>query len=285
MTKRIATLLMTLGAGLALAGAACTINSTEIPDLTGPSEMALSFLLTATPDTISQDGVSQSSVAVIARNASGQALAGQPFRIDMLVDGVPTNYSTLSGRTVVTGSDGRANVVYTSPPALPFGAIIGFCARSPFSAFLPGGCVTIAATPILNGFTSGSVTQSVDVHLLPVEIIPVPGAPTPSFVFFPAVVKVNQEIFFNASASYAAAGRKIVDYAWTWGDGTFGNGIIEDHDYAIPGSYVVVLTVTDDAGQKASVAGVTTVTPKSGRQRAFRTHRTVAAGADGQFAD
>jgi len=187
-------------------------------------------------------------------------LAGQPFRVDILADGVAVSYGTLSGRTVVTGSDGRATLVYTAPPPLPFGAIVGFCARSPFSVFLPGGCVTIAATPILNGFTSGSVTQTVDLHLLPVEIIPIPGAPIASFVFSPSVQEVDKEIFFNASASTAAPGRRLVDYSWNWGDGHPGNGVIEDHDYSIPGTYVVILTVTDDAGNKASAAKAVTIT-------------------------
>ena len=55
----------TLAAAL-MVGAACTVHQTTSPALTGPSELATSVRITATPDSISQDGASQSSVVVSA---------------------------------------------------------------------------------------------------------------------------------------------------------------------------------------------------------------------------
>src|SRR5882672_5274175 len=106
MVTHMTTRLKILSAGLALASAAaCTVSSTDIPSLSGPSELALSVGITASPDTITQDGSSQSVINLTARDAYGKSVAGQAFRFDILVGGIVASYGTLSGRTVVTGSD------------------------------------------------------------------------------------------------------------------------------------------------------------------------------------
>jgi PKD repeat protein len=257
MTKR----LKIFGAGLALLGASC-VSSTDIPDLTGPSEMALSVGMTATPNTITQDGASQSTITLTARNAQGAAVSATAFRLDMLVGGVATDYGTLSSRTIVTASDGRATVIYTAPPGSPNGAIAGTCIPGQFSPALPGTCVTIAATPIGTiGFQSGTNTMTVEIHLVPIVVIPVPGAPIASFTMSATTIKTDAEVFFNGSSSTAAPGRTIIRYDWDWGDGTRGVGITEDHDWVIAGTYFVTLTVTDDAGNKGSTTKSILVTP------------------------
>src|SRR5437660_496466 len=58
MTKGFGT--ATILAALAMS-AACTVHRTETPQLTGPSAMATDITLTATPDTLTQDGASQAS--------------------------------------------------------------------------------------------------------------------------------------------------------------------------------------------------------------------------------
>jgi PKD repeat protein len=60
---------------------------------------------------------------------------------------------------------------------------------------------------------------------------------------------VGQLVVFNASASSAAAGRRIVRWEWTFGDGETGSGQQVTHAYAQAGAYTAVLTVTDDAGR------------------------------------
>ena len=72
--------------------------------------------------------------------------------------------------------------------------------------------------------------------------------PTVSFTTSPANPGVNQDVFFNASASEPAPGRTITSYEWSFGDGNFGSGVIVSHRYAAGGSYQVALTATDDAG-------------------------------------
>jgi chitodextrinase len=52
---------------------------------------------------------------------------------------------------------------------------------------------------------------------------------------------------FDASASADADGQ-IVSYAWDFGDGAAGSGMLASHAYAAPGTYGVSLTVMDDDG-------------------------------------
>ncbi|MCK5017889.1 MAG: PKD domain-containing protein, partial [Candidatus Peribacteraceae bacterium] len=55
------------------------------------------------------------------------------------------------------------------------------------------------------------------------------------------------DLTFDGSASYDLSGA-IVNYTWDFGDGTQGYDVIEVHDYAEYGLYLVTLTVTDDEG-------------------------------------
>lgn len=87
--------------------------------------------------------------------------------------------------------------------------------------------------------------------------------PTAVFVFSPSSPRAHQTIAFNASASAAAAGRRIVSYTWDFGDGRGprGGGSAINYSYGSVGSYNVTLVVTDDAGKSASVTVGVTVTP------------------------
>jgi len=62
---------------------------------------------------------------------------------------------------------------------------------------------------------------------------------------------------FSGAGSRDPDGR-IVDHAWTFGDGGSGNGPTVSHAFTIPGSYDVQLRVTDDSGLSAT--GSVTVT-------------------------
>src|SRR5437773_12544471 len=120
--------------------AGCTVHKTEAPPLSGPSEFALSLSMTATPDSIAQDGGSQSSVKIVARDPDSRPITSLPLRVDMTVTGVAQDFGTLSARTIVTGSAGSASVMYTAPRQVQ-GANTGTCNG------LPGTCSTIVATP------------------------------------------------------------------------------------------------------------------------------------------
>lgn len=250
---------ITLAATLA-ASAACTVQQANVPGLTGPSEFATSIKLTATPDTIRHDGVDSSSIVVSVTDVNGGPVANLQLRIDIMANGGPADYGAVSQRTVSTGSDGRARVTYTAPPAPPLNAPLDACQPTIFSPYLLSGCVEIVATPIGSNFATRP-SETVRIHLTPGSVITPPVDPTAPLAAF-AITQGSgvRQYFFNASASTPYPGRTIVSYEWLWGDGesAIRSGPTEDHDYPSPGVYPVTLRVTDSAGVIGTVTQVLT---------------------------
>lgn len=92
--------------------------------------------------------------------------------------------------------------------------------------------------------------------------------PTAAFSFSPSTPVVGQQVVFNGSASAPGAGHAIAQYTWVFGDGDSETGMVVSHDFLASGIYNVTLTVTDESGQKATVAnpvtvGAGTATPKA----------------------
>jgi len=218
----------------------CTVHQTEAPALSGPSGLALTIRVAALPDSISQDGGSQSSIQVTAIGPDGNPKAAVPLRVDMFVGGVGQDYGTLSARTLVTNSSGVANVVYTAPPA-PTAGIFGTCQG------LPGNCVEIVATPSGTGFET-AIPERVMIRLVPPGVILPPAAvPTAAFTFSPQPPTTDQPLMFDATNSLPGSGAsQIVSYNWTFGDGTTGTGKNVTHTYSTQNTYTVTLTVTND---------------------------------------
>jgi PKD repeat protein len=227
--------------------------------------------VTATPDTINQDGASRSTVIIAAHGASGQVMSGLSVRVDMSVGGVAQDFGTLSARNLVTGPDGRVSVTYTAPPAPPPAAAGKI------------NVVSIVASPVSNNaqgvFAAGG--SSADIRLTPVGVIlPPADAPTPSFVISPTPVSFNVEARFDASRSCPGAvnangacattsSQSIVKYAWDYGDGDTAVGQVQTHIYKSLGSFTVTLTVTNDRSISASTTQVVTVGATAGPKAAF----------------
>jgi parallel beta-helix repeat protein len=79
----------------------------------------------------------------------------------------------------------------------------------------------------------------------------------------PYLGKVNQVISFNGSLSYDDNG-SLVGF-WSFGDNTTGNGLAITHTYTAPGTYTVILTVTDEEGV-SSTATTSAIITQSGSQ-------------------
>lgn len=231
-------------AALLVVTGSCKLNKNEIPALAGPSELALSLQLTASPDVLTADGVSTSSLQVRVRNENGQPVSGQPLFFAISdADGNFGDIGTLSSTTATTGTNGIAQVIYRSPP------------RTDATA---NRSVLVEVRPV-GGDANGQFYRRVKIELRSAEprlFPPVPGndpdALVCNFVVEPAtgINGVNQSFLFQSTSSDADGA--IVRYEWDFGDGTREDKPDVEHRYAFPGQYLVVHVVTDNGGlQKA----------------------------------
>jgi len=239
-----------------LALTACTVHQTETPAPSGPSDLALSTRIEASPDSISLDGGSQSSVRVIANGPDGRPVSGVTFRVDTMVSGVVQDFGQLSARSIVTGSDGVARVTFTAPPAPPNGNV-GTCRG------LPGMCVDIVATPTGTNFVTAA-PQTVLIRLVPVGVILPPAAtPSPCITVSPSSPAANISTLFTAGSmvngACTTATSDIASFDWTFGDGNSASGRTVTHSFSKAGVFVVTLTETSDRGLAASTTQNVTI--------------------------
>lgn len=229
-----------------VAGAGCTVDKQDAPELSGPSELGTSVTLFASPDTLRQDGASQSQITIQAQDGNGQPIRNLPLRLDIAVNGMLTDYGQLSGKNLVTGGDGRASATYTAPLA-------------PADPVDTQTVIQIQATPGGTDYAN-AVARSVSIRLVPPGVIlPPNGTPVPSFTYAPSAPITRMDVTFDASLSTDSDGR-IVSYLWNFGDGSRDEGAVVKHDFKNMGSFVVTLTVTDDRGQSASLSKTVSVT-------------------------
>jgi len=238
------------------AGTACTVEKQEAPPLSGPSELATSVTLYASPDTLRQDGASQSQITIQAWDSNGQHYKKPlDLRLDIAVSGTLADFGQLSSKNLRTDGDGRASATYTAPAA----------SADPVDTQT---VVQILATPGGTDFTAAT-SRSVSIRLVPPGIIlPPNGTPVPSFTYSPSAPIAKSDVTFDASLSTDSDGR-IVSYAWNFGDGSQGSGALVKHSYAADGSYTVTLTVTDDRGQSASLSKAVAVSASANPKADF----------------
>jgi PKD repeat protein len=272
---------------------ACGVHGTEAPGLTGPSELALSVSMAASPDTIAQDGRSNSTITITARDANQRALSGVTFRLGMIVDNEIGDYGTLTTRTLTTGSDGKASTVYTAPPAPPVGSNAGSCNPGAGSGPVSGRCVQITATVVGTDF-AGASTHSVQIHLTPTSIVVPPSSiPVAAFTVLPTAPAANSPTQFDASKSCAgtdgsgncANNGTIVSYAWDFGDGGTATGVRPSHTFLREATFAVSLTVTNDLGMSVKSTQFVTVGPGAVPTPSFTSSPTTPVPGDTVFFD
>jgi PKD repeat protein len=244
-----------------VATAACTVKDTQTPSLSGPSGLALTLRVSAIPDTISQDGGSQSSIRVTAIGPDGRPAVAVPLRVDISVAGTPMDFGTLSARTIVTGNDGTASVVFTAPPAPPNGVFLNNCIG------LPGTCIDIVAAATGSNLVNTN-PESALLRLVPTGVILPPATtPVPCFITSPSAVAANVPVQFTAgtlsgsgtTASCQPATSDIVSFGWNFGDGTSGTGRTITHTFTAANAFTVTLTETNDRGISGSTSQTVTV--------------------------
>lgn len=110
-----------LAVGLLLALSGCGLDKVPDPNLSGPSDSGVSAELTALPDVVNADGVSQSVVRLVLRDDKGNPINGRSVLFQHNGDGlmVPSAASTFvgpvqTGLVMATDRDGVAYVVYVA---------------------------------------------------------------------------------------------------------------------------------------------------------------------------
>ncbi|MCD6467846.1 MAG: right-handed parallel beta-helix repeat-containing protein [Thermoplasmata archaeon] len=114
-------------------------------------------------------------------------------------------------------------------------------ADKPTHTYSEAGTYTVTLTVIDNDGTSDTAVTSAVIGEASTNKAPVADAGGPY------EAKVGEQVLFDASYSYDPDG-SIVSYVWDFGDGETGEGQTVQHVYSKPDTYIVKLTVTDDAG-------------------------------------
>jgi PKD repeat protein len=99
-----------------------------------------------------------------------------------------------------------------------------------------------------------TVTDSTGATGTTTQTITVTQGLTASFTLSPTSGGIGTTINVNASGSTAAPGRRIVSYAWDFGNGSTSSGssATASTSYAATGTFTITLTVTDDLGARAT---------------------------------
>ncbi len=108
--------------------------------------------------------------------------------------------------------------------------------------------VTLTVTDASNGVAQ--VTHNVQALSLP---------PVADFTYSPYMATKDTAVTFDASLSADPDG-EIVDYIWSFGDGSADAGVVVEHLFTVPMKYTVRLTVVDDDGVSDSTEKQVTIT-------------------------
>lgn len=252
---------MGLGLVAVMTATGCSVNETNAPAVTGPSELGLSIKVTATPDVLTMDGLSQSSIVIEARNAQSAAVPNLGFRAEVVAGGeIRDDVGRLSSKTGVTNTAGQATLTYTAPASATSG-------NSDSGNLV----VSIRVVPSSSDY-SNAVARTVDLRLVPQGTIqPVPNKPVAGFTFSPGSPLEGQPVQFDASTSRdcppdattidqcTVNAPTLTDFSWDFGDGSRGNGVRSSHEYSKAGTYTVTLTVTNQRSQQDTISKFVTV--------------------------
>lgn len=131
-------------------------------------------------------------------------------------------------------------------------------AMYPSSGTPPDVAVSVQApfrvvTPIIGSFIGDSLVLSAtaDAQCLVAPRVSYPALPAPTAAFSATPTSGDAPLTVSVDASGSSSpGATIETYAWSFG----GAGVTSSTTYSAPGSYTIVLTVTDSRGQTATAS-------------------------------
>jgi hypothetical protein len=195
-------------------------------------------------------------------------LSGTPPQTADLGSGAPSQ-----GALGVTGSPSLITGPPTVGPAIDPSLLPGLVATpTPVATLAPG--ATPSPTPRVTPRPSPRPTPRVTPGPLPTGVPPTESptatpeptdAPTPSPDQSPSAAPMPEpEAFFDCDALPLSMEITCTDlslhaqtYAWDFGDGGTSNARHPQHTYALPGTYLVTLTVANESGSDVATTSVT----------------------------
>ena len=165
----------------------------------------------------------------------------------------PSSYNDGKWHHVVATMSSTGMALYVD--GAPAGSATQASAQSYSGFWRIGGGSTWGGT---SGFLAGAIDEAAiySYELTPAQVASHWNAShasdQPPVASFTSSVS-NLTIAFDGSGSSDPDGT-VAGYAWDFGDGTTGTGATASHTYAVPGSYPVTLTVTDNAGATSTAA-------------------------------
>jgi len=202
-------------------------------------------------------------ILTITDNSGNTATASTTVTI---TDRPPIASLTVSANNVLTGT----TVSFDGSTSFdPDGTIVSYA-----WAFGDGAIAT-GPTPSHSYATAGAYVASLTVTdnsgnaavASTVEMI-IDRPPTASFTFSPSNPAAGTSVAFDGTASRDPDGA-IMNYAWAFGDGTTGSGATPSHVYALPGTFTITLSVTDDSLNTGSATALITVAQPTGAHAAL----------------
>ncbi|MBC7129376.1 MAG: tandem-95 repeat protein, partial [Thermoplasmatales archaeon] len=193
------------------------------------------------------DGKDYSNIATIYINIT--AVNDAPFAVDDIAttdEDIPIYINLTSNDYDIDGSIDLTSIEITQNPS-----------HGSLNVYSNG---TVLYTPDANYYGSDSFKYKVKDNsnawsneaCVNITINSINDAPIANFTYEPLHPLINQTIYFN-STSYDLDG-SIVNFTWSFGDGSIGYGERINHSYIIAGNYIVNLTVRDNEG---AVSGIT----------------------------
>jgi len=166
----------------------------------------------------------------------------------------------------ISPSSGRENepLLFDASASSDDGQIVGYT-----WAFGDGGTGTgrtrthtyeLAGTYLVRLTVTDDRGQSAATAPTPITVVAAAN-PVAAFTFSPTAPAVGTSIVFNAASSTVPTGRTLVGFDWEFGDGNQASGSAPIHTFRAPGTFTVVLTVTDNTGRKAVATRTVTVLP------------------------
>jgi PKD repeat protein len=241
----------------ALVASGCGLAKQEAPALSGPSEFGESIAVAASPDRLSQDGVSQTRVVATIRDQEGNPKAG--VTVQWTVTASTGVLVEPSSQQSTTNGQGQATMFVTAPSA---------------PVFLPTSTEKLTITAKVVGADALSTVNARTVEVLlipPAGTLPVNRPPVAAFTVSPVVGTINQSLQFDASLT-TDEGQPCYDacsYSWDFGDFETASGRSVSHSYGRSGSFTVYLTVTDPRGGVGSTSRSVTITGPAAPVAAF----------------